>query len=278
MRTRIILIILVAMVAVSAGFLCWRSIRAARLARFKKPAAAPVAVVKKKPAFPSVPKNFSNPKVAIVMDDFGYNMNNLDELFSIKMPVTFSILPGLPYSTQISNLAYGRGYEVILHLPLESDRKDVREEFDTIKTDMREKDVRAMLEKATASVPHARGISNHMGSKATEDERLMTIIFKYLKQHNLYFLDSLTAHKSVCKKVAYETAVHYGRRDIFLDNSNDSKYIKKEMLELRRLAFKKGWVVAVCHDRKNTMAVLKKMMPEMAQEGIEFVSLSKLVN
>jgi len=44
------------------------------------------------------------------------------------------------------------------------------------------------------------------------------------------------------------------------------------------LAFKRGRAIAICHDRKNTAAVLARIMPQMEREGIEFVKMSDLVN
>ena len=36
----------------------------------------------KKKELPAIQKKFSNPKIAIVMDDFGYNMSDLNKLFA----------------------------------------------------------------------------------------------------------------------------------------------------------------------------------------------------
>lgn len=254
------------------GFLAGR--RAERPAP-KKYAAAPV-VKKRKADLPDVVKKFKTPKVAVVMDDFGYNVNNLDTLFDIKEPVTLSILPDLRYSSEISRLARLRGYEVILHLPLESHRKDVREEADTIRSGMSEKDVIVRLEKEIASVPGISGVSNHMGSKATEDKELMAVIFRQLKKRRLYFFDSLTSEKSVCREMSAACGIRFARRDVFLDNSNNPDDIKKQLLELRELAFKRGRAIAICHDRKNTITVLSRMMPAMTDDGIRFVSLSEM--
>jgi len=230
----------------------------------------------KRAALPSMVKKFTNPKIAIVMDDFGYNKNNLDELFSIKEPITLSILPDLKYSREIADLARSHGYEVILHLPLESHRKEVKEEIDTIKTGMAAKEVLARLAKDVESVPGLDGVSNHMGSKATEDKALMTTILTYLKKNNLYFFDSLTSEKSVCREVAGTVGVRYARRDMFLDNTNDANYIEEQLLKLRKFAFRNGRVIAICHDRKTTIAVLNKIMPDMVRDGIKFVYLSEL--
>ena len=44
-------------------------------------------------------------KIAIVLDDFGYNADNLDVLFAINSPLTVSVLPNLPYSRRIAEEA-----------------------------------------------------------------------------------------------------------------------------------------------------------------------------
>jgi len=167
---------------------------------------------------------------------------------------------------------------VILHLPLESHRDDVTEEKGTINSRMTDEEILAMLAHDIGGVPGLSGVSNHMGSRATEDRRVMTVILRYLKKHNLYFLDSLTSGKSVCGQVASTLGARFAKRNIFLDNSNDEQYIENQVLSMRKLALRKGRVVALCHDRKNTVAVLGRMMPELERDGIEFVYLSELVS
>lgn len=259
----ILLIILI------AGFFFWRGREAARPPKIAKKKAVKVTT----PA----PKVAKRAKVAIVMDDFGYNMNDFDTLFSINEPVTLSVLPSLKYSKAVSEYARGRGYEVILHLPLESHRKDIKEETDTIRSGMAEADIASRLAKEIESVPGIRGVSNHMGSKSTEDKELMAAVFKYLKKRHLYFFDSMTSEKSVCREAAEAAGLRYARRDIFLDNTDNVEYVGKQLAALEKMALKRGRAIAVCHDRKNTIAALAKMMPRMAKDGIEFVTLSDMV-
>ncbi|MBI5144160.1 MAG: divergent polysaccharide deacetylase family protein [Candidatus Omnitrophica bacterium] len=234
-----------------------------------------VTVKKRMPA-PAVRKK-PGPKVAVVMDDFGYNMNNIDEVFDIKRPITLSILPNLTYSTKIAQLGRLNGYEVILHLPLEPHREDIPEEVDTINSRMTKSEIAVRLKSAIESVPGVKGVSNHMGSKSTEEKELVRVILADLKKRRLYFLDSLTSEKSVVGEISGLIGERHAKRDIFLDNSNNADDIRKQVLEMRALAFKKGRVIAICHDRKNTVKVLGEMMPGLASEGIEFVTLSELV-
>lgn len=244
---------------------------------------APKAVRKKIPAaivspvLPEVLKKFKKPRVAIVMDDFGYNAGDMEEFFAAGHPITLSILPNQRYSVKIAQEAHSRGYEVILHLPLEASKKDVKEEPGTIRTSMSDSEIISRLENELSGTPYIDGVSNHMGSKATEDMRVMSIITRELKKKSMYFFDSLTSKRSVAREASRDAGIRYGRRDIFLDIPNDIAYVEKQVLELRRIAFRRGTAIAVCHDRHNTMAVLKKMMPSMADDGIEFVFLSELV-
>jgi hypothetical protein len=277
MKIRIIFAAITISLVLAVAFMFWKSSHEPKRKIVVVKKAPVVKKAAKKRKFVPVQKSHSTPKVAIVIDDFGYNMNNIDRLLAIKKAVTFSILPNLPYSKRVAELASSKGYEVILHLPLESNDKAAPAEIDTIKTGMGEKEVSALLDKDIASVPGLRGISNHQGSKATEDKRCMSVVLSCLKKRGLYFFDSLVTDKSICREAAAKAKVLYAKRDIFLDNESSPEYIEKQMLSLRKMAFKTGSAIAVCHDRKNTIAVLSKMMPELAEEGIRFVDLSEMV-
>ena len=229
-------------------------------------------------ALPAVEKVFARPKIAIVVDDFGYSRNNISAFLALKQPITFSILPSERFSSEVAGLAKSRGFETMLHLPLEAEGPDVPEEADTIKVGMSEREVLLRLEKDLASVPGIDGVNNHQGSKATADTAVMTTVIRRLKQKGLFFLDSVTTPKSVGIAVAKSFGIRYAKRDIFLDNSNNTAAIEKQLAALKALAFKRGRAIAICHDRKNTAAVLARIMPQMEREGIEFVKMSDLVN
>ena len=277
-KTKIILAAVAAVVVAVSLVLLWRATHVSGKKIIIQKRAIVKKAAKNKETLPPVQKKFSNPKVVIVMDDFGYNMNDLDTIFTAGVPLTFSVLPNLAYSRRVALLANSKGYEVILHLPLEANDKSAPAESGTIRTDMGEKEILSMLERDIASVPPLKGVSNHQGSKATEDNAVMAVILNDLKKRGLFYFDSLVTDKSVCRALAKQTGVRYAKRDMFLDNTPSPDYIEKQVLALRRLAFRRGSAIAVCHDRKNTIAVLSRMMPELSGEGIRFVQLSDMVN
>lgn len=272
MKLKPVFIVLAIIVLIVSAFFAGRWSQKATPAKKEKAQSLKKAVLPKQIAKPA-----RGAKVAIVIDDFGYNTSNLNAFLEIKKPLTFSILPNLPHSRDIANAAKEHGYEVILHLPLESNRKDIKEEMNTIKSGEGRDEVVSRLAKDMESVPGLSGVSNHMGSKATEDKVLMSEIFAYLKKRNLYFLDSLTSQKTICRETARETGLRFAKRDIFLDNVNTIESVEDRLAELEKLAFKRGYAIAICHDKKNTAIALSKMMPEMEKEGVEFVYLSELV-
>lgn len=214
-------------------------------------------------------------KIAIVLDDFGYNLNNIPTLLKIKYPLTISVLPNLSYSQRIAAWLHKRGLGIILHLPLEPHEKYHWEE-NTITAALKESDISAILSGDLASVPFAQGVSNHMGSLATEDIRLMSIIFKELKKRGLYFLDSYVTPKSICQDLAQSLKIKFAKRDIFLDNKEEAAYIKEQLYKLKNRAKRYKEAIGIGHDRKVTLEVLKEMMPQLEQEGYRFVFVSDL--
>lgn len=217
----------------------------------------------------------AKPKVAIVLDDWGYNIKNLNAVLEIDKPMNLSILPGLPYSALVANKAREHNFEVILHMPMEPKAK-MRLESSTLYTTMSDDEIRSNLAKALESVPYAKGISNHEGSKATRDRRLMKTVFVELKKDNLFFLDSLVTNDSACESLAGDMKIKFAKRSIFLDNESNPAYIRKQFEKLIDLAVKNGEAVGIGHDRPNTIAVLKEVIPRFEEKGIGLTYVSEL--
>ncbi|MFH1269825.1 MAG: divergent polysaccharide deacetylase family protein [Candidatus Omnitrophota bacterium] len=215
-------------------------------------------------------------RIAIVIDDWGYNQDNLVLLDQIKYPLTVSVLPRLDYSKAVAEEVHKRGLQVILHLPMEPHEK-YRLEKNTILISMDEQEIRNIIEQDLADIRYAAGVSNHMGSKATEDSRTMGIVFKELKRRGLFFLDSFVSSRTICSGLAEKLDLSFAKRNIFLDNKEDPAYIKGQIYKLKRKAEARGYAIGIGHDRKNTLEVLKEIMPELAKEGYKFVFVSELV-
>jgi polysaccharide deacetylase 2 family uncharacterized protein YibQ len=134
----------------------------------------------------------------------------------------------------------------------------------------------AIVRKDLDTISYARGVSNHMGSLATADPRIMAAVYKELKKRKLYFLDSLVSHESVCASLARRMGVRFAQRDIFLDNKPDPEYILRQLNRLKVKAQDSGSAIGIGHDRKLTLKVLQEAMPQLEAEGFKFVFVSDL--
>lgn len=216
-------------------------------------------------------------KIAIVLDDWGYNKNHLKQLEEIEGPLTIAVLPNLAFSKAVCYKASELNKEVILHLPLEpKNEAEDRLEKNTILTTMPKEQIINILNSDFKSTPGLKGINNHMGSKATEDEHLMRIIFIELKKHGFYFLDSYTS-KTICKNLSGSIGIPYIQRHIFLDNDNDYDKIKLQLERLAMIAKQQGYAVGIGHDRLKTLQVLKEQIPQLKKQGFKFVYVSELL-
>jgi uncharacterized protein len=228
----------------------------------------------KAPAKAAPPVHFKG-NIALVIDDWAYNLNNVGILDRINAPLTCSVLPNLSYSREVAEELHARGLEVILHLPMEPQEK-MRLEKNTILISMNKDEIRQILDEDLSDFSYIKGVSNHQGSRATQEVRTMEIVFGELKERRLYFLDSLVTAKSVCKVAARKVGLRFAKRDVFLDNLEEPSYIKKQIERLKALARQNGSAIGIGHDRRTTLEVLAEVIPELRREGYRFVFVSEL--
>lgn len=215
-------------------------------------------------------------RIAIVIDDVGYDLSLLQRFLQLDVPLTFSILPNLPYSTASAKLARKAGKTVILHMPMQPER-EVTMDDSFITVDLSPSEVASKIEKALRSVPGAVGVSNHMGSLATQKEEIMNAVMSTLAKHNLFFLDSLTTSNSVGVETALKAGVQALKRDVFIDNKGDPQYILGQMEQLASLALKKGEAIGIGHLKETTLEGITLALPHLEEKGIEVVPLTELL-
>jgi len=224
------------------------------------------------------------PKIAIVLDDWGYGLSNLPVLYEIKRPIAVAVIPDLKYSKKIALDAGKNGYEILLHLPLES-KGGRNAEPGTICCLMGSDEILRRFKKALAGVPGASGVNNHQGSKATESRYVMGTVLPRVKKEGLFFLDSFTTGKSICPEICGRIGLRWAKRDVFLDlpasklkGKELDGYIRKQLHELADVAIKKGRAIGIGHDRKATLKAIKDAVPELEKRGVKFVRVSDIVS
>jgi polysaccharide deacetylase 2 family uncharacterized protein YibQ len=216
-------------------------------------------------------------QVAVIFDDAGGSLQDLNEIIAIGRPVTVAVLPGLRYSKEVALRARSRNLEVILHLPLEAEELSRRLGPGGISTTMSDEEIAAVVSADLAAVPGATGVNNHMGSRATTDLRVMRSVLQVVKDRGLIFVDSMTSTRSVAGSLAGEMGIPTARRHVFIDNENEPEAIRTQLRRLMSLALGRGSAVGIGHSQRLTPKILAEMLPEFDRMGIELVPVSALV-
>lgn len=219
-----------------------------------------------------------NPKIAIIIDDFGWDKNIVSRFTSLNIPLTIAIIPELKYSNYVDTVAHSAGKEIIVHLPMEAVNHSLSGHPLKITTSMSAIQIKAVVDKSFKDIQFAVGLNNHMGSKATSSLKVMDSVIQQLKTENKFFIDSNTIYSSVGYSQAKKYHLKTARRDIFLDDSLKEVDMQKQFLAALDLANKNGSVVIIGHAHLETANFLKKIIPELKKQGVEFVFSSQVVN
>jgi len=219
-----------------------------------------------------------NPRIAIIIDDLGYSLTDGMRAISLPGPVAYAVLPGTPRAATLAEYAHEQGKEVLLHLPLQANNDDGKDEPDSIELDMSQAQVERTFDVALASVPHAIGVNSHRGSLLTRHPGHMQWLMQAISEHQqLFFVDSFTTHQSVALQLARENGVQAIKRDVFLDPDTDPETVANEFERMKQLARQRGAVVAIGHPYSATLELLEQELPTLEEQGFELVRISELV-
>lgn len=204
----------------------------------------------------------SKQKIAIIMDDLGYRLSDVKALLALDFPVTFAVIPHTPFAKEVAIQAHQAGRVVLLHQPMETSNPkyhDVTQKGLLHRGLTREQFVK-VLEENIASIPHVRGLNNHMGSLLTTLDEPMQWVMEVSKKHQLYFIDSRTTHKTVAIAHAQREGVVWAERKVFLDASRDLISIQREWKKALRYSKKGLPCIVIAHPYPETLAFLKSQV------------------
>lgn len=227
---------------------------------------------------PPAQKGATSPRLAIIVDDMGYDRAAADALLALPFPLTVSVLPHLPLSTEVAEEAYRRGDEVMLHLPMESESGEVKHEESELRVGMNAGQVDSTVAGMLDTVPHAIGVNNHEGSRATADPALMQALMPALRQRGLFFIDSRTTAATVAYDVAEGFGVRAASRKVFLDDVATREAILTQLKLAERDAIQNGSAIAIGHPHPATIAALTEEVPRLEARGIRLVFASAVVH
>jgi len=218
---------------------------------------------------PQTPVSNQLPRVAIIIDDLGYNPSIVDKFLDLGAVLTFSVLPYSPYQNKIAGKVKDRGFELMLHLPMEP------REFPRIDpgrgallTAMTPDELIRRLITDLRTIPDIKGVNNHMGSRLTAEADRMNQVFSVLKKRGLYFIDSRTTSDTRSDQSARLFKLPFGQRDVFLDHIQEPQHIEKQIRKLIRYAEIHGEAIGIGHPHSVTYRTLRKLLPELKSKVV----------
>lgn len=202
----------------------------------------------------------------LVVDDLGNQSRSGRAIIESPWITTVAIMPERPYTRALAEHAYQLGKEIIVHAPMSNlidfplgplglDRRDGQQQ------------VSENVTAALASVPNAVGLSNHMGSRLTQDPEAMGWVMHVLKRHNMYFFDSRTVSNSVGWKVADRYRVPWAMRSIFLDHEQNHEFMMNQWQTAWQRVAAGETVTVICHPYPETISFLAGQSQTDAQRA-----------
>ena len=216
-------------------------------------------------------------KIVLILDDVGFERQPVAEAVRIDPNINFSVLPNAPRAVEVATLLHQRGFEVLCHLPMEPEHfPHVSPGSGAVLTSMSDDEIARTTIANVDAVPYARGVNNHMGSRATADRRVMTSVLAALPE-DMYFIDSRTTSASVAASVAREMRIRAASRNVFLDDIETETAIRQQLMDLAHEAGQRGIAIGIGHMYPVTIRVLNAEVPRLRRQGFRFIRASQAV-
>jgi len=233
---------------------------------FRKPAAKPA------PRHPA-----KLPKVAIIIDDIGFDRKIAEKFLELNANLTFSMLPHTSMQRSFAGKAREKGFDIMLHLPMEPNEYPMVDPGPgVLLTSMPPDELIRQLKKNLDAIPGIKGVNNHMGSKMTTVSNQMYQIFTVLKQRGLFFIDSRTSPNSLCRPSARLFQIPFAQRDVFIDHIQETDFIRRQIDHLVHIAYEQGEAVGIAHPHPLTYNVLRQVLPDL-EKKVRLVPASQVV-
>lgn len=216
------------------------------------------------------------PRVAIVFEHAGGSLADLAPIYAMHQPFGLGIFPRMRYSAQIAREAEAHGLTPVLHLPLESrNPADMGNVPGAVWVRMTDRQIERVVAEDLASAPGVVGVSNHAGSRATADRRVIAAVLRTVKARGLWFEENRTTSASVASDVAASLGMRLVLVTTYLDDPPVD--IEGKVRALIAMAKRQGAAIAVAHITTGTPQVVRRLLPEFQRAGIVFVPMTEFL-
>jgi len=220
---------------------------------------------------------FLRPRIALIIDDIGYSIPRAREFLRLNIPITFSVLPRVPYSRDLALEIGDYGHEVMLHQPMQPYDSSLDPGPGALYEGDDSSRIIGIIEENISDVPLAIGVNNHMGSRFTECQREIHEALKVIKNNDLFFVDSRTSNNSKAFRTARSLHLTTDRRNVFLDTSHNESTILSRLHQLKRCAREYGHAIGIGHPFPETVRAIEYFLRDLPALDISFVHISKIM-
>jgi polysaccharide deacetylase 2 family uncharacterized protein YibQ len=224
----------------------------------------------------SRPPRAGEAKLAIIIDDLGFSRTAVRQVLALDYPVACAFLPHGKHTPAGARAAHAKGREILIHQPMEPvGYPKVNPGPQALLVGMSDSQIRRILNDSIAAVPHAVGLSNHMGSQFTQEADEVGSVIQKLKERGLFILDSLTHKNSVFAGQGRRMGIEHYSRTVFLDASPSREKILEELRRAEHIALFTGQAVAIGHPLPETLAALNEWQ-HLRNPKVRIVKLREL--
>lgn len=217
------------------------------------------------------------PRLAIIIDDVGHGLAQGRRIIDLPAPVALAILPHTLAAERLATEARQAGKPVMLHLPMENQGgTDIGP--GGLYAQMSEAEFRQVLAANLDSLPGAKGVNNHMGSRLTTLRPQMDWLMEALLKRGLFFVDSRTSAQTQAAAAAGAHGVPHVSRNVFLDNLRTPEHLNSAFDKAVARAREQGKAVLIGHPYPETLAFLEQRLVGLeAREGVRVVPVEALL-
>ena len=217
------------------------------------------------------------PRIALIIDDIGYNRSLAGQFVELNESLTFSILPHVPYSRELAFELHDRGYEVMLHQPMEpySNCCDPGPGALFVGDDAQQ--IESILQTNIQDIPFAKGVNNHMGSKFTASPNEIGAALKVIRSRGMFFVDSYTSRHSLAHATARRYHMPTAHRNVFLDNIRQESVIMSQLVNLQNHALLYGRAIGIGHPFPETARAIGRFAKRLKRSNVSLVPVSQIL-
>ena len=217
------------------------------------------------------------PRIALIIDDIGYNRSLAWQFIELNEKLTFSILPQVSHSRELAFELNNQGYEVMLNQPMEPYNNGCDPGPGALFVGDNARQIEKTLQANIQGIPFAKGVNNHMGSKFTASPNEIGDTLKVIRSRGMFFIDSYTSSHSLAHATARRYHMPTAHRNVFLDNVRKESAIMSQLADLQNHARLYGRAIGIGHPFPETARAIGRFSKSLKRSNVSLVPVSAIL-